>query len=68
MNKVMTKIFVYGTLKKGFPNHYLLKHPPSGKATFLEHAVTKEAYRLVISTDAKIPFMLPVPGQGMVCV
>lgn len=66
MNKVMSRIFVYGTLKNGFPNHFLLKNPPKGKATFLEHAVTKESYPLIIGTDAKIPFMLPIPGQGMV--
>ncbi|XP_031554844.1 putative gamma-glutamylcyclotransferase CG2811 [Actinia tenebrosa] len=64
MNRVMPKIFVYGTLKNGFPNHYLLKNPPKGKTTFVEHAVTKERYPLVIGTDAKIPFMLPIPGQG----
>lgn len=33
-NKQTTKVFVYGTLKKGFPNHHVLKNADFvGKAT-----------------------------------
>jgi gamma-glutamylaminecyclotransferase len=37
-------IFVYGTLKKGFSNHYFLDG-----AHFVDYAVTKEKYALYVS-------------------
>jgi gamma-glutamylcyclotransferase (GGCT)/AIG2-like uncharacterized protein YtfP len=39
--KYMTKIFVYGTLKRGFRAHSLMKG-----ATFLREAITKERFQL----------------------
>lgn len=44
-----TAVFVYGTLKKGFGNHYLLSD-----AALLGQAVTKEHYALYVSG---IPFV-----------
>ena len=60
------KVFVYGTLKKGFANHYLMQDGLHGVARFLTKGRTKEAYPLVVGADASIPFLLPLKGQGKV--
>ena len=60
------KMFVYGTLKKGFANHHLMQNGLNGVARFVTKGRTKEAYPLVVGTDAFIPFMLPLKGQGKV--
>ncbi|KAM3857024.1 gamma-glutamylaminecyclotransferase B-like [Diretmus argenteus] len=60
----MTHIFVYGTLKKGQPNHYRMFDQAKGKAEFLSSARTVERYPLVIAGKYNIPFLLNVPGQG----
>lgn len=60
----LVKIFVYGTLKRGFANHYLLENNFDGAASFITKGHTKEAFPLVVGTDAYIPFMLPLKGQG----
>lgn len=62
----LVKIFVYGTLKKGFANHYLMQNGVNGVARFVTAGLTKEAFPLVVGTDAFIPFLLPLKGQGKV--
>lgn len=62
----LVKVFVYGTLKKGFANHYLMENVRNGTAQFITTGHTKEAFPLVVGTDAHIPFMLPLKGQGKV--
>ena len=62
----LVKVFVYGTLKKGFANHYLLENGTNGVAQFITAGLTKEAFPLFVGTDASIPFMLPLKGQGKV--
>lgn len=64
----LVKIFAYGTLKRGFANHYFLENNFDGAASFLTTGHTKEAFPLVVGTDANIPFMLPLKGQGKVVV
>lgn len=64
----LVKVFVYGTLKKGFANHYLIQNGTSGVAQFVTTGHTKEAFPLVVGTDAFIPFMLPVKNQGKVTI
>ena len=64
----LVKIFVYGTLKRGFANHYLLENNFDGAASFITKGHTKEAFPLVVGTDAYIPFMLPLKGQGKVVI
>lgn len=61
---LMTNIFVYGTLKKGQPNHYRMLDSANGKAHFLASACTTQKYPLVITGEYNIPFLLDVPGQG----
>ena len=62
------KVFVYGTLKKGFANHHLLENAKKGAVQFVAAGQTKETYPLVVGTDACIPFMLPLKGQGQVSI
>ncbi len=47
----MHKLFVYGTLKKGFSNHHFLKG-----AKFLGKAITKHKYALY---ETSIPYAYP---------
>lgn len=45
------KVFVYGTLKKGYHNHHHL-----GTSSFLGEAVTQNTYTL---TDCGFPYLIP---------
>ncbi|XP_005460817.1 gamma-glutamylaminecyclotransferase B [Oreochromis niloticus] len=60
----MTRVFVYGTLKKGQPNYYRMIDSNNGKAEYLGSAFTIQKYPLVIATEYNIPFLLNIPGQG----
>ena len=62
----LINVFVYGTLKRGFANHHYLQNGLNGVARFITTGLTKEAFPLVVGTDAFIPFMLPLKGQGKV--
>ncbi|CAM4504444.1 unnamed protein product [Leuciscus chuanchicus] len=59
-----TDIFVYGTLKEGQPNHFIMKNDTNGQAEFVAHARTVDRYPLVIATKNNIPFLLNVSGTG----
>lgn len=58
------KVFVYGTLKKGEPNHHWLTDIKNGAASFVAKATTDSKYPLVIATRYNIPFLLDRPGDG----
>lgn len=60
----LSKVFVYGTLKKGQPNHYWLTNTDNGFASYITNGTTKTKYPLVISTQYNIPFLLNKPGIG----
>ncbi|MEO0730199.1 MAG: gamma-glutamylcyclotransferase family protein [Pseudomonadota bacterium] len=55
-----TTIFVYGTLKRGYPNYaaYL------SRAEFVSEARTVEPYPLVIGGRFRTPYMFDEPGTG----
>jgi len=53
------RVFVYGTLKNGQPNHHWL-----GASKCLGRGHTLEMYPLIIATQYNIPFLLYAPGQG----
>ncbi|XP_067211615.1 uncharacterized protein [Linepithema humile] len=58
------RVFVYGTLKRGEPNHGLIKDAANGYAKFLGLGRTTISYPLVIATKYNIPFLLKKPGSG----
>lgn len=60
----MVRIFVYGTLKQGFPNFHFMHNPKNGVAKFVCNAVTVKKYPLVVAGTAKIPFILNQEGIG----
>ncbi|BES97403.1 AIG2-like family [Nesidiocoris tenuis] len=58
------KVFVYGTLKKGEPNHNWLENKSNGTAKFEGQGQTKLKYPLVVATKFNIPFLLDAGGEG----
>ncbi|XP_015609380.1 putative gamma-glutamylcyclotransferase CG2811 isoform X2 [Cephus cinctus] len=58
------RVFVYGTLKRGEPNHGLIQNAEFGYAKFLGIGRTIKKYPLVIATKYNIPFLLKKPGIG----
>ncbi|KAK2584816.1 hypothetical protein KPH14_007129 [Odynerus spinipes] len=58
------RIFVYGTLKRGEPNHKLIQDAANGYAKFLGLAKTTTTYPLIIATKYNIPFLLKKSGIG----
>uniref|UniRef100_A0A1I8Q755 Gamma-glutamylcyclotransferase family protein n=1 Tax=Stomoxys calcitrans TaxID=35570 RepID=A0A1I8Q755_STOCA len=67
MSKVsdkLFKVFVYGTLKRGEPNHHWLTRQENGFARFVAQGTTDEKYPLVVGTRYNIPFLLDKPGTG----
>ncbi|XP_011496426.1 PREDICTED: putative gamma-glutamylcyclotransferase CG2811 [Ceratosolen solmsi marchali] len=60
----MQRVFLYGTLKRGEPNHKLITNVENGYAKFLGLGKTISKYPLVIATRYNIPFTLKRPGIG----
>lgn len=56
----MNRIFIYGTLKRGFANHLLL-----ADARFVGQVRTVEPYPLVVQGPWYSPALLPEPGKGL---
>ncbi len=52
-------VFVYGTLKRGFPNHHYM-----AGARFIGMASTVEAWPLVVGNQWFSPYLLPERGEG----
>ncbi|CAK6442756.1 unnamed protein product [Pipistrellus nathusii] len=61
----MADVFVYGTLKRGQPNHKVLLDSANGRATFRGRGRTEEPYPLVIAGEHNIPRLLHLPGRGL---
>jgi gamma-glutamylaminecyclotransferase len=55
-----SRVFVYGTLKKGFPNHARYLSDADLLGTFR----TRERYRLVLNGERFSPCLLAGAGQG----
>jgi gamma-glutamylaminecyclotransferase len=64
----MQRVFLYGTLKRGEPNHGLITNFENGYAKFLGLGKTIVKYPLVIATKYNIPFTLKKPGIGNVSI
>ena len=58
------KVFVYGTLKTGQPNNYLLKGP--GVARLVGAAKLAQRYPLVVAPSYGNPCLLAKEGDGQV--
>ena len=58
MNRVMHRIFVYGTLKRGQPNYKLLESVDNVVKNFIGIGKTLDKYPLVIASRYNIPFVL----------
>ncbi|XP_039600738.1 gamma-glutamylaminecyclotransferase-like isoform X1 [Polypterus senegalus] len=63
-NITMVLIFVYGTLKRGQPNHCEMTTAKNGKAEYQGRGHTVVKFPLVIAGKYNIPFLLNVPGSG----
>lgn len=61
---ILIKVFVYGTLKSGEPNHYWMTDESQGMAQLLSAGETIEKYPLVTATRFNIPFLVNLPGEG----
>lgn len=63
-SKQLIQVFVYGTLKKGEPNHYWLTNQENGFAQFISNGKTDIQFPLIVATKYNIPFVLNVPETG----
>ncbi len=58
-------IFVYGTLKKDEPNHYVMQEY---NTRFVSEGLTVEKWPLVIDPVRNVPVLLNSNKLGKVCV
>ena len=61
----MQRVFVYGTLMRGRPNHGMLT-TNGAIANFYGEGVTTENWPLVVGTSCFIPLLLDARGSGKV--
>lgn len=59
-----TRVFVYGTLMRGQPNHFLMQNADNGEAKYVGIGQLQDKRPLVIATPYNIPFLLDVTGKG----
>ena len=60
------KMFVYGTLLKGQPNHHVLMNANNGLSVFVGKARLTKKYPLVVASAYNVPYLLPLEGTGQV--
>ena len=66
MTASLHRLFVYGTLRRGQPNHYLLLDQNNGVAKWLGVARLVNKYPLVVAGPYNIPALLDIEGEGKV--
>jgi gamma-glutamylcyclotransferase (GGCT)/AIG2-like uncharacterized protein YtfP len=57
-------VFVYGTLKRGEPNHHWLSNPQNGFQEFLGAARMVRRFPLVIASRYNVPYLLDIEEEG----
>jgi gamma-glutamylaminecyclotransferase len=57
-------VFVYGTLKRGQPNHNLLQDENKGIKVFCGLGKSVNRFPMVISSRYNIPYVLDAAGKG----
>ena len=58
-------MFVYGTLKNGQPNSYILQAAiDKSQAKFLGQATTVDCWPLIVYSSFNVPFLLDCKGTG----
>lgn len=63
----LVNVFVYGTLKRGQPNHYWMTDTTAGAPAQLVGAGRMlQVFPLVIATRYNVPFLLDKPGTGKI--
>ncbi|XP_013395289.1 gamma-glutamylaminecyclotransferase-like isoform X2 [Lingula anatina] len=62
------RVFVYGTLKRGEPNHHVMTNTENGTAKFVGEGKTTESWPLVIASKYNIPFLLHCKGKGQLVI
>eukprot|EP00731_Ephydatia_muelleri_P033217 Em0026g37a len=60
----LQKMFVYGTLLKGQPNHHVLMNANNGLSVFVGKARLTKKYPLVVASAYNVPYLLPLKGTG----
>lgn len=62
---VFHRVFVYGTLKRGQPNHHIITNREEfGYSSFVTTGQTVEQFPLILGTRFNIPFLIAAPGKG----
>ncbi|ELT95426.1 hypothetical protein CAPTEDRAFT_160818 [Capitella teleta] len=64
--KATQLIFIYGTLKKGQPNHPHLCETGHGNIKFIGKAFTEQIFPLIVATKWNLPFLLHKSGHGKI--
>lgn len=60
-------LFIYGTLKRGFPNHHFFEDQSLGSIRFVGKAKTIQKYPLIIDEkNGNLPFLIDSPRTGQV--
>ena len=62
------RVFIYGTLKHGQPNHHLMNMHELGRCQLIGCARTDVSFPLIITTRWNLPFLLYAPGHGQVAI
>lgn len=64
MSGLCHRVFVYGTLKRGQPNHHWLTNDANGKSELVCEGVTSDCFPLLTATRFNIPFLINSPENG----
>ena len=62
------RVFVYGTLKTGQPNHQVINDKKLGEARLVGKGRTVDKFPLVIANKYNTPYLLDARGTGKVGV